>query len=75
MQFEILDEITNAETIATGSGIRELASFRKLYGLDVGASARDSRVRLRNGEIVMAAVHWDEAGHVGKRELKTKRFL
>ena len=32
MYFEIIREITGAKTIATGSGIRELARLRKFYG-------------------------------------------
>jgi hypothetical protein len=32
MHFEILGEIAEAETIATDSGIRELARLRKRYG-------------------------------------------
>jgi len=30
--FRILGEITDVETIATGSGIRELARLRRRYG-------------------------------------------
>jgi len=30
--FRILGEITDVETIATGSGIRELARVRRRYG-------------------------------------------
>jgi hypothetical protein len=32
MHFEILGAISQIETIATGSGIREIAGLRKLYG-------------------------------------------
>jgi hypothetical protein len=32
MTFEILGEISEVETIATGSGIREVARLRKIYG-------------------------------------------
>ena len=32
MSFEILGEIANIETFAIGSGIRELARLRKIYG-------------------------------------------
>jgi hypothetical protein len=32
MFFEIQSEITEIETFATGSSIRELARLRKLYG-------------------------------------------
>ena len=32
MQFEIVGDISEVETFATGSGIRELARLRKIYG-------------------------------------------
>lgn len=76
MQFEILGEIANAETIATGSGIREIARLRKLYGRGRWRKRKGiARVRLRNGEVVTAEIHWYEAGHLGKREFKIKRLL
>jgi hypothetical protein len=41
MQFEILSEISDMETIATGSGIREVARLRRLHGRAAGANARE----------------------------------
>ena len=32
MRFEILGEISGIETFATGSGIREIARLRRIYG-------------------------------------------
>jgi hypothetical protein len=32
MQFEILNEISDIETFATGSRIREIARLRRVYG-------------------------------------------
>jgi hypothetical protein len=32
MHFEILGEISSIETFATGSGIREIARLRRIYG-------------------------------------------
>jgi hypothetical protein len=32
MRFEILGEITDVETFATGSGIREIARLLRIYG-------------------------------------------
>jgi hypothetical protein len=40
MPFEILGEITDIETFAVGSGIRELARLRKFMDVGVGANAR-----------------------------------
>jgi hypothetical protein len=32
MWFEVLGEVSDVETIAAGSGIREIARLRRLYG-------------------------------------------
>jgi hypothetical protein len=71
--FEIIGELSAVETIATGSGIRELARLRKRYGRGRWRK-RIARVRLASGEIILAELHWYEAT-VGKREFKIKRFL
>jgi hypothetical protein len=64
------------KTIALGSGIRELARLRKFYGRGRWRKRKGvARVRLMDGEIVLAEVHWYEATGIGKREFKIKRFL
>lgn len=76
MEFEILGDITSIETIAKGSGIRELARLRKLYGRRRWLKRKGySEVRLKTGEILLAELHWYEASGIGKREFKIKRFL
>lgn len=75
MYFEIIGEISGAETIATGSGIRELGRLRKYYGRGRWRKRKGiARVRLAAGEIVVAEVHWYEATGIGKREFKIKRI-
>jgi len=74
--FEIVGEIAAVETIATGSGIRELVRLRKRYGRGRWRKRKGvARVRLGGGEIVLAEVHWYEATGIGKREFKIKRIL
>ena len=76
MHFEILGEITGVETIATGSGIREIARLRKRYGRGRWRKRKGiADVRLEDGEIVRAEVHWYEATGIGKREFKIKRLM
>ena len=76
MYFEIIGELTAVETIAVGSGIRELARLRKFYGRGRWRKRKGiARARLTDGEIVLAEVHWYEATGIGKREFKIKRFL
>jgi len=40
MRFEIISSLTNVETIASGSGIRDLARLRRKYGRGVGEKWR-----------------------------------
>ena len=76
MYFEIVGEISAVETIAAGSGIRELSRLRKHYGRGRWRKRKGiARVRLEDGEIVLAEIHWYEATGIGKREFKIKRFI
>jgi len=76
MHFEVLGDIAEVETIATGSRIREIARLRKRYGRGRWRKRKGiAEIRLRNGEIVRAEVHWYEATGIGKREFKIKRLI
>jgi hypothetical protein len=76
MYFEILGDITNQETFATGSAIREIARLRKLYGRGRWRKRKGIvRVRLEDGIIRLAEVHWYEAHGIGRKEFKIKRYL
>ncbi len=57
MKFEILGDLADVETIATGSGIREIARLRKRYRRGRWRKG-NAEVRLGSGEIVRAEVHW-----------------
>lgn len=76
MQFEILGEISDIETFATGSGIREIARLRKIYGRGRWRKRKGiARVRLSNGTVRLAEVHWYEATGIGRKEFKIKHLL
>ncbi len=76
MAFQILGKISAIETIAAGSSIREVARLRKLYGRGRWRKRKGiAEVRLANGNLVTAEIHWYEAGHVGRKEFKIKRLL
>ncbi len=76
MTFEILGEISDTETFATGSGIRELARLRRVYGRGRWRKRKGvARIRLADGSIHDAEVHWYEAGGIGRKEFKIKRLL
>ncbi len=76
MQFEIVGEISGIETFATGSGIREIARLRKVYGRGRWRKRKGiARVRLPGGSIRPAEVHWYEAAGIGRKEFKIKHLL
>jgi len=76
MHFELAGEISDVETFATGSAIREIARLRKIYGRGRWRKRKGiARVRLADGSIHMAEVHWYEAAGVGRKELKIEHLL
>lgn len=76
MHFRVLGEITHAETFAVGSGIREIVRLRKFYGKGHWRKRKGiARVRLDDGSVYLAELHWYEATGIGKRELKIKRLI
>lgn len=76
MDFEILGDITVLETIASGRGIRDVRRLQRNYGKGRWRKMKGSaRIRLRDGEIRLAEIHWYEAHGIGKKEFKRKRYL
>jgi hypothetical protein len=76
MHFAILGEISDIETIATGSGIREIARLRRVYGRGRWRKRKGvARIRLADGSIHVAEVHWYEAAGIGRKEFKIKDLL
>ena len=76
MNFEVISTISDVETIAAGTGIRDLKRFRKNYGKGRWRKMKGvARVRLSSGRIRLAELHWYEAHGIGKREMKRKRYL
>ena len=75
-QFEIVGKISEVETFATGSGIREIARLRRIYGRGRWRKRKGiARVRLADGSIHGAEVHWYEAAGIGRKEYKIKHLL
>ena len=76
MLFEVCREIVGVETFATGNSIRELPRLRKLYGPGRWRKREGyADVKLPEGTIRKAEIHWYEASGIGKREFKLKRFV
>jgi hypothetical protein len=76
MPFEIVGDITQVETIAVGSRIRELPRLRRLYGVGRWRKLKGvALVRLRTGTVRKAELHWYEAHGIGRKEVKRKRYV
>jgi hypothetical protein len=76
MYFEIIGPIRRVETIAVAHSIRDRARLRRLYGRGRWRKRKgNTTVRLADGFVCEAEVHWYEATGIGRRELRVKRLL
>lgn len=76
MHFEVLGEIPEVEPIALGSSIRILSFLRRRYGKGRWRKLKGKGlVRLADGTVRRAELHWFEAHGIGKRKMRIKRFL
>ena len=73
---ELLSEISDAEPIAVGNRIRDLRRLRRDYGDGRWRKLKGkAMVRLPDGTMCRAEVHWYEMASVGRKEIKIKRLL
>jgi hypothetical protein len=76
MYFEIIGVIERPETIAVGAQIRQIDVLIEKYGNGRWNKLKGTAmVRLADGTIRKAEIHWYEAHGIGRRRLKIKRFL
>lgn len=76
MRFDLLDRPSQVETIAIGKAIRELPRLERIYGKGRWRKRKGvARVRLADGSVRAAEVHWYEATGIGAKEYKIKRLL
>jgi hypothetical protein len=76
MEFEVIGPVIAIERIATGSGVRQIRRLRRDYGPGEWVKRKGlARVRLADGTIWLAEVHWYEAHGVGRKEFKVKRLV
>jgi hypothetical protein len=74
--FEILGQIRGIEIIASGHGIRDLAALLKHFGRGNWRKLKGfATVRLADGRIADAEIHWYEAHGIGRRWIKIKRYI
>ena len=76
MVFELVGEIENIQTFATGRGIRELPRLNRIYGRGRWRKRKGTAtIKLPDGTERIAELHWYEATGIGRKELKIKRYL
>jgi len=74
--FEIVSEIEDVETFATGHGVRELPRLNRVYGRGRWRKRKGkASIRLPDGTERVAELHWYEATGIGRKEFKIKRYL
>lgn len=76
MHFEILGEIQWTETIASGRAIRELRRLNRVYGKTAWRKLKGiAKIRLTDGTLKLAELHWYEGHGKGRKEIKIKKYL
>jgi hypothetical protein len=76
VDYELVGEVTEIETIAEGLGIRARAALTREFGPGHWRKRKGfATVRLPNGTIRRAEIHWFEAHGIGRRKLKVKRVI
>jgi len=74
--FEIIGEIEKIEVIAIGGRIRDIMRVQKQFGPGRWRKLKGiGRIRIENGNIRLAELHWYEAHGTGKKKIKIKRFM
>lgn len=72
----LVGPIRRPQTIAVGRAIREVARLQRQYGEGRWRKRKGvATVRLADGTVRLAEVHWYEASGVGRKEIKIKRYL
>jgi hypothetical protein len=76
MEISILGEVTDVAVIAEGVSLRARVRLRKTYGPGRWRKLKGvAAVRLPDGFVVRAELHWYEAHGLGRKEVKIKRLL
>ena len=76
VDLKIIGSISEVETIAVGAAIREIKRLRRVYGLGAWRKRKgNASVRLSDGSVRFAEIHWYEAHGIGRHEFKIKRYL
>lgn len=76
VQFEILGEISDIETIAEGRGVYIRRYLERAYGRGRWRKMKGiGTVVLEDTTVCVAEVHWFEAHGIGRKDFKIKRVF
>jgi hypothetical protein len=76
MEFKLLGELRDNETIATGRGVYIRHYLDRTYGKDRWRKRKGrATVQLADGTVCEAEIHWFEAHGIGRKDFKIKRVL
>ena len=76
MEFETISEISDIETIAAGRGVYIRRYLERAYGKGHWRKMKGlATVRLTDGTICEAEIHWFEAHGIGRKDFKIKRVI
>ncbi len=76
MDLEILSEIENIETIASGRGVHIRRYLDRTYGSGYWRKMKGvATVRLADSVVCRAEIHWFEAHGRGRKDLKIKKVI
>ncbi len=75
MHFEVVGTIDPVQTIAVGGRIRGIVRLRRRYGPGRWRKMKGiASVRLANGRLRRAELHWYEAHGIERGKIKIKRL-
>jgi hypothetical protein len=76
VKFEVVGDIEQAETIASGRGVKIRSLLRKIHGRGRWRKRKGiATVRLANGKLRRVELHWYEAHGIGKRDFTIKQYV
>ena len=74
MKFEVIGEISSIENIASGNAVRDRRRLVREYGRGNWRKVKGiATIRLQNGKVLRAELHWYEAHGIGRKEIKFKK--
>jgi hypothetical protein len=76
MEFKLVGDIRDIETIATGRGVYIRRYLDRTCGKGRWRKRKGrATVRLADGTVSEAEIHWFEAHGIGRKDLKIKKVL